>query len=59
MPGQGKCPFSWIEVTKSAGCLPGIFGGKDQLVTEPQPCMRDNCQLWDSSKGDCGLITKK
>ena len=26
--GIGLCPFSWIEVTKPAGCLSGLFGGK-------------------------------
>ncbi len=53
------CPFSWIEVTKPAGCLSGLFGGKDKLVTEPQSCMESRCKLWDSAAGDCGLITKK
>ena len=57
--GVGLCPFSWIEVTKPAGCLSAIFGGKGQLVSEPQPCMMSSCQLWDSSANNCGLITKK
>ncbi len=57
--GGGLCPFSWIEVTKPAGCLSSLFGGKDKLVSEPQPCMTSRCQLWDSSEGNCGLITKK
>ena len=57
--GSGFCPFSWIEVTKQAGCLSGIFGGKDKLVSEPQLCMGFRCKLWDSSENDCGLITKK
>lgn len=57
--GMGLCPFSWIEVSKPAGCLSSIFGSKEQLVTEPQPCMTTRCQLWDSSAGNCGLITKK
>lgn len=30
--GGGLCPFSWIEVTKPAGCLSSLFGGKDELV---------------------------
>ena len=55
----GLCPFSWIKVSKPAGCFSAIFGGKDELVTEPQPCMKSNCQLWDSFTGNCGLITKK
>ncbi len=53
------CPFSWIETTKPAGCLSSMFGGKDKLVWEPQACMSTQCQLWDSSAGNCGLITKK
>jgi len=57
--GIGLCPFSWIEVTKPAGCLSSIFGGKEKLVSEPQPCMMSRCQLWDSSAANCGLITKK
>lgn len=57
--GAGLCPFSWIEVTKSAGCLKSLFGGKDTLAWEPQSCMGSKCKLWDSSEGDCGLITKK
>ncbi len=56
---MAKCPFSWIEVTQSAGCLSSLFGGKDKLVSEPQECMTTNCQLWDSSASNCGLITKK
>ena len=57
--GGGLCPFSWIEVTRPAGCLSALFGGKDKLVSEPQPCMTSSCQLWDSSESNCGLITKK
>lgn len=57
--GVGLCPFSWIETSKSAGCLASLFGGKDKLVWEPQPCMGSRCQLWDSEKNNCGLITKK
>lgn len=58
-PGTGLCPFSWIEVTKPAGCLSSIFGsGNDRVVSEPQPCMGGRCQLWDTSAGNCGLITK-
>lgn len=57
--GVGLCPFSWIQVSKPAGCLSALFGGKDKIVTEPQPCMTSQCQLWDSSAGNCGLITKK
>ncbi len=57
--GGGLCPFSWIEVTRPAGCLSSLFGGKDKLVSEPQPCMTSSCQLWDSSESNCGLITKK
>jgi hypothetical protein len=53
------CPFSWIETTKPVGCLSSLFGGKDKLVWEPQPCMTTSCQLWDSSAGNCGLVTKK
>ena len=53
------CPFSWIEVTKPAGCFSSLFGGKDEKVWEPQGCMSARCQLWDSAEGDCGLITKK
>jgi hypothetical protein len=53
------CPFSWILVTKPAGCLSGLFGGKDKNVYEAQTCMTTKCQLWDSEKGDCGLVTKK
>jgi hypothetical protein len=26
-PGMSLCPFSWIEVTKPAGCLSSLFGG--------------------------------
>lgn len=55
----GLCPFSWIEVTKPAGCLSSLFGGRGRLVSEPQQCMRSNCQLWDSKMNECGLITKK
>lgn len=54
----GLCPFSWIEVTKPAGCLSSIFGGTDKLVSEPQICMSIRCQLWDSSTNNCGLLTK-
>lgn len=57
--GSGLCPFSWIEVTKPVGCLSYLFGGKEKIVSEPQPCMMSRCQLWDSSANDCGLITKK
>lgn len=53
------CPFSWIEVTKPAGCLSSMFGGKDKLVWEAQPCMASKCKLWDSSEENCGLVTKK
>ena len=56
--GHGLCPFSWIEVTKPAGCASAMFGGKDAIVSEPQPCMTSRCQLWDNSAGDLGLITK-
>lgn len=52
------CPFSWIEVTVPAGCLASMFGGRDKLAWEAQPCMGQRCQLWDSEVGDCGLITK-
>jgi len=55
----GLCPFSWIEVTKPAGCLTSLFGGKEKIVSEPQPCMMSRCQLWDSSANNCGLITNK
>ena len=57
--GIGLCPFSWIEVTKPAGCLSSLFGGQTKIVSEPQPCMMSRCQLWDSAQGNCGLITKK
>ncbi len=57
--GIGLCPFSWIEVTKPAGCFSSLFGGKGKIVSEPQPCMGSVCQLWDSSVENCGLITKK
>ena len=53
------CPFSWIEVTEPPGCLSGFFGGKGKLVWKPQPCMGTRCQLWDSAKGNCGLVTKE
>lgn len=56
---DGLCPFSWIQVTKEAGCLSSILGGKDKLVWEPQKCMGSKCQLWDSKESECGLITKK
>jgi len=56
---MGLCPFSWIQVTKSAGCLTSLLGGKDRLVWEPQPCMRSECQLWDPVSGNCSLVTKK
>jgi len=55
----GLCPFSWIEVTESAGCLGGLFGGKGHLVWKPQHCMGTQCKLWDSEQNNCGLITKK
>lgn len=55
----GLCPFSWIEVTKPAGCLSAIFGAKTKVVSEPQPCMGSSCKLWDSSANGCGLITKR
>lgn len=59
-PGVGLCPFSWIEVTKPAGCLSSLFGGgKEKIVSEPQSCMMSKCQLWDSAAGNCGLVTKK
>lgn len=57
--GVGLCPFSWIEVTKPAGCFSAIFGGGSKLVSEPQQCMTSSCQLWDSGQSNCGLITKK
>jgi len=57
--GLGLCPFSWIEVSKPAGCFSSLFGGKEKIVSEPQPCMTSKCQLWDSAAGNCGLITKK
>jgi hypothetical protein len=57
--GIGLCPFSWIEVTKPAGCLSSLFGEKEKIISEPQVCMMSRCQLWDSSAGNCGLITKK
>ena len=57
--GLGLCPFSWIEVSKPAGCFSSLFGGKGQIVSEPQPCMTSRCQLWDSAAGNCGLITKR
>lgn len=53
------CPFSWIEVTQPAGCLSSMFGGRDKLVWQAQPCMASKCKLWDSSEENCGLITKK
>ena len=56
--GQGLCPFSWIQIREPAGCFGGLFGGKEQLVWKPQPCMMDNCKLWDAEKMNCGLITK-
>lgn len=56
--GMGLCPFSWIEVMKPAGCLSGLIGGGDKVVKEPQPCMMNSCQLWDSSQSNCGLVTK-
>ena len=57
--GIGLCPFSWIEVTKPAGCLSSLFGGRATIVSEPQPCMMSRCQLWDSSQSDCGLVTRR
>lgn len=57
--GMGLCPFSWIEVTKPAGCLSSLFGGGTKVVSEPQRCMASSCQLWDSAHSNCGLITKK
>ena len=55
----GLCPFSWIEVSKPAGCFSSLFGsGNSKQVTEPQPCMMSRCQLWDSSAGNCGLLKK-
>lgn len=56
---SGLCPFSWIPVTKPAGCLSSLFGGQSTVVSEPQPCMRNRCQLWDSSASNCGLITRR
>lgn len=55
----GLCPFSWIEVTKQPGCLGGIFGSQAKTVSEPQPCMTSRCQLWDTGRSDCGLITRR
>lgn len=57
--GVGLCPFSWIEVSKPPGCLGSLFGGKEQVVSEPQPCMQSRCQLWNSGQNNCGLITKQ
>jgi hypothetical protein len=57
--GIGLCSFSWIEVSKPAGCLSAMFGGKEKTVSEPQPCMSSKCQLWNSEADNCGLITKK
>jgi len=57
--GVGLCPFSWIEVSKPAGCLSSLLGGKEKIVSEPQPCMTSRCQLWDGSQNDCGLVTKR
>ena len=54
-----SCPFSWIQVTEPAGCLAGLGGSKGTLVWKPQPCMGDQCKLWDSSQNNCGLLTKK
>ena len=31
--GVGLCPFSWIEVTKPAGCLSSLFGGGAKVVS--------------------------
>ncbi len=53
--GGGSCPFSWIQVAKPAGCLTS----EKKVVSEPQPCMREACKLWDSSENNCGLITKR
>ena len=52
------CPFSWIQVTKPAGCLSSLFGGTDKLVWEPQPCMTTKCKLWNFSENNCALIIK-
>lgn len=57
--GGNLCPFSWIEVTEKPGCLSALFGGKGKLVWKPQPCMGTQCKLWDSTEGECGLVTKK
>jgi hypothetical protein len=53
------CPFSWIEVTKPAGCLSSLIGGSSKVVTEPQPCMTMRCQLWDAAASNCGLVSRK
>ena len=52
--GLKACPFSWIQVSKPAGC----FSPKEKIVTEPQPCMSTNCQLWNANQDDCGLLKK-
>lgn len=56
--GLRLCPFSWIEVSKPAGCF-AIFGAKGSVVSEPQTCMSSKCQLWDDSANDCGLVSKQ
>jgi hypothetical protein len=57
--GVGLCPFSWIQVTKPAGCIASLFGSSHVTVSEPQPCMLGRCQLWDASASKCGLLTKR
>ena len=57
--GVRLCPFSWIQITKPAGCFGGLLGKGESLVWEPQTCMSSRCQLWDAAQGNCGLITKK
>lgn len=47
------CPFSWVVNHREAGCLANLFGFSRVEVTEPKPCVRSKCKLWDRASDDC------
>jgi len=53
------CPFSWIKVSKPAGCFSALLGGKRKIVSEPQSCMESNCQFWQDNGRGCSLVKPK
>ncbi len=49
------CPFSWIEITKPAGCFGTMTGAGPTVASEPQPCLKAQCQLWNPTRICCAL----